>query len=61
MKKWILCAVPILGVFLWYASGQNIATFAMLGLVLACPLGHMFLMKHDGHGKHKNHSDTHKT
>lgn len=52
MKKWLLpglCALPVLGVLLWFAAGKNLANFATLGLFLACPLGHFFLMKHD-HG-----------
>lgn len=56
MKKWfvpLLCALPIVGVVLWYVVGKNPGNLATLGLVLACPLAHMFLMKHD----HGNHSD----
>lgn len=63
MKKWllpILCALPVVGVALWYIAGKNAGNLAVFGLVLACPLVHMFMMKHD-HGnkkeysKHKNH------
>lgn len=56
MKKWlfpILCALPIVGIVLWYIVGKNPGNLAAFGLVLACPLAHMFFMKHD----HKNHSD----
>lgn len=56
MKKWLmplLCALPIIGVALWFISGKNISTVATIGLFLACPLSHMFLMKHDHHDEHK--------
>lgn len=59
-KKWLislLCALPFLGVLLWFIAGKNMNTTLTLGLILACPLSHMFLMNHhkseggDDHGK----------
>ncbi len=62
MKKWLmpaLCALPFIGIALWFLAGKNIGNLAMIGLFLACPLGHMVLMKHDDHGKHTNHDNKH--
>lgn len=56
MKKWLmpaLCALPIVGVALWFIAGKNLGNMATIGLFLACPLSHIFLMKHDDHGQHK--------
>lgn len=56
MKKWLmpaLCALPIVGVVLWFIAGKNLGNFGTIALVLACPLSHIFLMKHDDHDKHK--------
>ena len=64
MKKWLmpaLCTLPFVAIALWFLAGKNIGNAATIALVLACPLSHMFLMKHNDHGKHKNHSDTHET
>ena len=64
MKKWlipVLCMLPFAGVALWFAAGKNFGNVATLGLVLACPLSHIFL---GGHGKHthtKKGGDTHET
>lgn len=55
MKKWLvpaLCALPFIGIALWVIAGKNLGNLATIGLFLACPLGHLFLMKHDDHGKH---------
>ncbi len=52
MKKWlfpIICALPFIGVALWFIAGKNIGNMATLGLILACPLSHIFLMKHTSH------------
>ncbi len=51
-----LCLLPFLGVGLWYLSGKNIGNLLTFGLVLACPLSHIFLMNHhkkggEHHGK----------
>lgn len=60
MKKWfipLLCALPFIGVLLWFIAGKNMNTALTLGLILACPLSHVFLMNHhtseggDDHGK----------
>ena len=57
-KKWlmpILCGLPILGVILWMVAGKNPGNLLTFGLILACPLSHMFLMKHDDtKEKHKH-------
>lgn len=56
-KKWLLpllCGLPIVGVILWMIAGKNTTNLLTLGLILACPLSHMFLMKHDGHDKDKH-------
>ncbi len=50
MKKWlipVICVLPIAGVVLWFIAGKNLGNMATIGLVLACPLSHVFLMKHD--------------
>lgn len=50
MNKWLmpaLCALPFIGVALWFLAGKNVGNLATIGLVLACPLSHLFLMKHD--------------
>ncbi len=59
MKKWlfpILCALPVVGIALWYIAGKNAGNLALFGLVLACPLARMFMMNHD----HKNNKEHHK-
>lgn len=58
MNKWLipfLCALPFIGIALWFFSGKNPGNFLTLGLVLACPLTHVFLMKHDDHKDHNKH------
>jgi hypothetical protein len=58
VKKWIisaLCVLPVAGVLLWFIAGKNIGNMATIGLFLACPLSHIFLMKHnnkEGGGEH---------
>lgn len=42
----LLCTLPFLGVLLWFLTGKNIQNLATIGLVLACPLSHLFLMNH---------------
>lgn len=62
MKKWLmplLCVLPVAGIALWFLAGKNIGNVATIGLILACPLSHIFLMKHDNHGEHKDHKDNH--
>lgn len=57
MKKWflpILCALPFVGVLLWFIAGKNVNNLVSLGLFLACPLMHLFFMKH-------NHGETNDT
>ena len=52
MKKWlipILCALPFVGVVLWFLVGKNIGNLATIGLILACPLSHIFLMRGGDH------------
>lgn len=56
MKKFLLpliCVLPFVGIILWFVAGKNIGNLATIGLFLACPLAHIFLMKHDHHGHHK--------
>ena len=60
MKKWLvpaLCALPFVGVLLWLIAGKNLSSLATFALFLACPLGHMFFMKHNNHkeGGEKHH------
>lgn len=58
MKKWllpVLCILPFLGIALWFLAGKNIGTVATMGLVLACPLSHVFLMKHNHNEKGGEH------
>ena len=58
MKKFLvplLCALPFVGIALWFFAGKNIGNFLTFGLILACPLSHMFLMGHgDKKEKHKH-------
>lgn len=54
MKKWlipILCVLPFVGVLLWFIAGKNVGNLLTFGLILACPLSHVFLMKHDHHNE----------
>ncbi|MEK7543507.1 MAG: DUF2933 domain-containing protein [Patescibacteria group bacterium] len=56
MKKWLLpivCALPLIGVALWFIAGKNVGNLLTFGLILACPLSHIFLMKH-GNKKEKH-------
>lgn len=52
-----LCAIPIIGIMvLWLAPnlGNNLP---LLGLLLLCPLMHIFMMKDHGHEHdHDNHA-----
>ncbi|MBI5448821.1 DUF2933 domain-containing protein [Candidatus Gottesmanbacteria bacterium] len=55
MKKYLphlLCALPFIGVLLWFIAGKNIGNMVTIGLVLACPLSHLFFMNH-GHDDHQ--------
>ena len=50
MKKMlipVLCLLPFVGIALWFIAGKNLGNLAVLGLILACPLGHMLFMDHD--------------
>lgn len=49
----LVCLLPIAGVLLWRFSGGSWGSFFTWSLVLACPLSHLFLMKHD----HKEHAE----
>lgn len=49
----MLCALPFLGVTLWFVAGKNVGNLLTLGLILACPLSHVFLMDH-GNKKEKH-------
>ena len=54
MKKYLLlalCILPVAGVILWFIAGKNLGNLAAIGLFLACPLSHVFLMKHGEHQK----------
>jgi hypothetical protein len=62
MKKWLvplLCALPFVGIAIWFIAGKNTGNAAILGLALACPLSHIFLMKHDHGHPTKNGGDDH--
>ena len=49
---------PLIGFILWMIAGKNPGNLLTLGLILACPLSHIFLMKNDGHGRDKHdHKD----
>jgi hypothetical protein len=52
MKTWhlLLCALPFVVLGLWIISGKNINSVLTFGVILACPLAHMLLMKHNGKG-----------
>lgn len=57
MKKWlvpVLCALPFVGVGLWFLAGKNLGSVATIGLILACPLLHLLFMRHDGHSGHRH-------
>lgn len=52
MKKWLvpmLCVLPFLGIALWFIAGRNVGNALFYGLILACPLSHIFLMKYGDH------------
>lgn len=50
----ILCLSPIVVFLLWNLSGRNSGSFLSFGIILACPLFHIFLMKHDGKNECKH-------
>lgn len=55
MKKWLLpllCVLPLVGIGLWFLLGKNLSSVLTAGLILACPLSHIFLMKHGGSDHH---------
>lgn len=57
MKKWtipVLCALPFVGIALWFLYDKNLGNLATIGLILACPLSHIFLMRHDSHSGHRH-------
>ncbi len=59
MKKFLvplLCALPFVGIALWFTPLKNIGNLLTLGFILACPLLHLFV----GHGRH-NHPHHQKT
>lgn len=59
MKKWLLpllCGLPVIGVVLWFVAGKNVNNLLTLGIFLACPLSHLFLMRHGG-----NENNDHRT
>lgn len=49
----MLCVLPFVGVALWFITGKNVGNLLTFGLILACPLSHIFLMKH-GNNKEKH-------
>lgn len=59
IKKYLvplLCLLPVVVFLLWNLSGSNLGSFLSFGIILACPLSHVFFMKHDGK-KECKHSD----
>lgn len=57
-KRWLMwlgCGVMVLGgaYFLWIKGYQNILGYGML---LLCPLMHLFMHGAHGHGDHAEHS-----
>lgn len=49
MKKWLLpifCVLPFVGVAIWFLAGKNAGGLLTWGLILVCPLSHVFFMKH---------------
>ncbi|MDP1721930.1 MAG: DUF2933 domain-containing protein [Candidatus Gottesmanbacteria bacterium] len=51
----ILCALPFVGIALWFITGKNAGNLLTFGLILACPLSHMFLMGHGNAKKEHKH------
>lgn len=51
----MLCVLPFVGVALWFLGGKNTGNLLFYGLILACPLSHMFFMKHNHHAKGGEH------
>lgn len=57
MKKFlvpILCVLPFVGVALWFIAGKNVGNLLTFSLILACPLSHIFLMKHGNNKEYKH-------
>ncbi|MBI3342923.1 DUF2933 domain-containing protein [Candidatus Gottesmanbacteria bacterium] len=57
MKKWLipmLCALPFVGIAIWFIAGKNAGNALVYGLILACPLSHVFLMRHNHEKEHKH-------
>lgn len=48
-KHILLCTIPLAGGAIYLAAGGNVNTLLTFGLIAACPLMHMFMMKHDDH------------
>lgn len=62
MKKRLilmLCALPLVGVILWFIAGKNTGNLLPFGIMLACPLLHLF-MGHGGHNHNQHHQKTKK-
>lgn len=55
----LFCALPFLGVLVWFLAGKNIGNMATIGLVLACPLSHLFFMNHGQHDHAKKKGGEH--
>lgn len=53
----ILCAIPFIGIALWLLAGKHPENLLTMGLVFACPLSHLLLMRHDGHTHQETHAD----
>lgn len=51
----LLCVLPFIGIAIWFVARKNAGNLLTWGLILACPLSHMFLMKHDHHVKGGEH------
>ncbi len=51
-----LCALPFIGILLWFVAGKNVTNLATIGLFLACPLSHLFLMRHDKGDGHQHNN-----
>lgn len=60
-KHILLCTIPIAGGAIYLAAGGNVNTLLTFGLIAACPLMHVFMMKDHNNPKKKGGEHHHET
>lgn len=46
----LICLLPVVGLAAVYLFDIPLSTVVLVALVLACPLSHIFMMRHGAHG-----------